>query len=169
MFILNFNFLVFLSVFIGFIPVHASAQQPIVAPAEKALEVQKQDLTIKKKNGEDLTFFVELAVTPQEQAKGLMYRTELADDAGMLFIFQDEAPRSFWMKNTLIPLDMIFIKRSGEILNIHQNAIPHDLTPVQSKGDAFAVLEIAGGRSEELGLIAGDRIVHPAFSVMVLK
>jgi len=142
MLIANFKFLLFLSVFLGFSAPIASAQQPIVAPPAETVEIQKQDLTIIKQNGEKLTLSVELALTPQEQAKGLMYRTELADDSGMLFVFQGEAPRSFWMKNTLIPLDMIFIKRNGEILNIHQNAIPHDLTPVSSQGDAYAVLEI---------------------------
>lgn len=169
MFMLNFKFLIFLSVFIGFIPAHSLAQQPLIAPAPKPAQGLEKNLTIKKQNGEEWGFSVELAVTPKEQAQGLMFRTELNDDAGMLFIFHDEAPRSFWMKNTLIPLDMIFIKRSGEILNIHQNAIPQDLTPVKSEGDAYAVLEIAGGLSEKLGIKAGDRIMHPAFSVMVLK
>jgi len=88
---------------------------------------------------------------------------------GMLFVFEEEAPRSFWMKNTLIPLDMIFIKRNGEILNIHQNAIPQDLTSIHSKGSAYAVLELNGGEAEQLGLAAGDKVIHSYFSLMAPK
>ena len=166
MLIFNFKVLVFLSVFIGLMPIQSMANSPIVAPAPSANQAPMEKLTIKKKNGQEIVLNVELALDPMAQARGLMYRTEMADDAGMLFVFKQEAPRSFWMKNTLIPLDMIFVKRNGEILNIHQNAIPHDLTTVSSEGDAYAVLEINGGMSETLGLSAGDKLVHPYFAMM---
>jgi uncharacterized membrane protein (UPF0127 family) len=106
-------------------------------------------------------FTVELALTDEDRAKGLMYRTELAPDRGMLFVFEDSAPRAFWMRNTLIPLDMIFIRADGRVLNIVKRARPKNDTPRQSVGNAVAVLEIAGGRADELGIKAGDHISHP--------
>ncbi|MCI5059520.1 MAG: DUF192 domain-containing protein, partial [Alphaproteobacteria bacterium] len=96
--------------------------------------------------------------------KGLMHRTELPENAGMLFWFGGrEQERRFWMKNTLIPLDMLFIKANGTIHHIHENAVPHDLTGISSKGPVAAVLEINGGLSQTWVLAAGDRVVHPYF------
>nr|WP_246204446.1 DUF192 domain-containing protein [Devosia marina] len=106
-------------------------------------------------------FTVEVVDTPETRAQGLMYRQELADDAGMLFDFREERPVSFWMRNTFIPLDMLFIEADGTILNIHANARPHDTTSIPSDGPVQFVLEIPGGRSEELGIAAGDVVEHP--------
>lgn len=106
-------------------------------------------------------FTVEVVDTPETRAQGLMYRQELADDAGMLFDFREERPVSFWMRNTFIPLDMLFIEADGTILNIHANARPHDTTSIPSDGPVQFVLEIPGGRSEELGIAAGDMVEHP--------
>ncbi|WEK06396.1 MAG: DUF192 domain-containing protein [Candidatus Devosia phytovorans] len=108
----------------------------------------------------DHTFTVEVVDTPESRAKGLMYVTELADDAGMLFDFKEERPVSFWMMNTFIPLDMIFVDAEGVIQNIHVNARPHDVTGIPSDGPVQFVLEIPGGRSEELGIKAGDTMEH---------
>ena len=74
-----------------------------------------------------------------------------------------ESERRFWMKNTLIPLDIIFIKADGKIHHIHENAVPHDLTGIPSKGPVAAVLEINGGLSQTWGLAAGDKVMHPYF------
>nr|WP_276535170.1 DUF192 domain-containing protein [Devosia subaequoris] len=109
----------------------------------------------------DHAFTVEVVDTPETRAQGLMYRQELADDAGMLFDFQEERPVSFWMRNTFIPLDMLFIEADGTILNIHVNARPHDTTSIPSEGPVQFVLEIPGGRSDELGIAAGDTVEHP--------
>jgi len=117
-------------------------------------------LTIHSKTG-DHTFTVEVVDTPEGRAKGLMYRQELAPDAGMLFDFIDERPVSFWMRNTFIPLDMLFIGSDGVIRNIHVNARPHDATSIPSEGPVRFVLEIPGGRSVELGIEAGDTVTHP--------
>jgi uncharacterized membrane protein (UPF0127 family) len=119
-------------------------------------------LTVHSANG-DHTFTVEVVDTPDTRAKGLMYRQELAPDAGMLFDFFEERPVSFWMRNTFIPLDMIFITSEGIIRNIHPNAIPHDQTGIPSQGPVQFVLEIPGGRSEELGIKAGDTVTHDRF------
>ncbi len=120
-------------------------------------------LTIIKQDGTKHDFAIELALTPAQQQQGLMNRTEMADTKGMLFFFGPEAPRSFWMKNTLIPLDMIFIKKDGTILNIHDSAIPHDLTSIKSAGPVSAVLEINGGLSKRFDIKSGDKAEHILF------
>lgn len=112
-------------------------------------------------SGGDHTFTVEVVDTPEARSRGLMFRQSLADDAGMLFDFGGEQPVSFWMMNTFIPLDMIFIRADGTVANVHVNAVPHDPTGIPSDGPVQFVLEIAGGRSVEIGLKAGDRIDHP--------
>lgn len=105
-------------------------------------------------------FTVEVVDTPETRAQGLMYRDSLAPDAGMLFDFLEERPVSFWMMNTLIPLDMIFIGADGLVRNIHVNARPLDPTGIPSQGAVRFVLEIPGGRSVEIGLKPGDRVEH---------
>lgn len=109
----------------------------------------------------DHAFTVEVVDTPEDRAQGLMFRQSLADDAGMLFDFKENRPVSFWMRNTFIPLDMIFIRPDGTVANVHVNARPHDPTGIPSDGPVQFVLEIAGGRSVEIGLKAGDRVEHP--------
>jgi uncharacterized membrane protein (UPF0127 family) len=116
-------------------------------------------LVIKSANG-DHAFSVEVVDTPEARAKGLMFRTDLAPDAGMLFDFKESRPVAFWMQNTLIYLDMVFITEEGLIANIHANAIPHDTTSIPSDGPVMFVLEIPGGRAAELGLKPGDRVIH---------
>ena len=105
-------------------------------------------------------FTVEVVDNEQDRAQGLMFRTELAPDAGMLFDFNEARPVSFWMRNTFIPLDMIFIRTDGTIANIHVNARPQDPTSIPSDGPVEFVLEIPGGRSVELGIAAGDTVEH---------
>ena len=108
----------------------------------------------------DYTFNVELADTPELRQKGLMYVQELADDAGMLFDFQQEREVSFWMQNTFIPLDMIFVGSDGVVKTVHVNARPHDVTSIPSEVPVQFVLEIPGGRSVEIGLEPGDTMEH---------
>lgn len=117
-------------------------------------------LTIHSKSG-DHRFQVELVDTPDTRAKGLMYRQELAPDAGMLFDFKEEREVSFWMMNTFIPLDMLFISSDGVIRTIHVNAKPHDPTSIPSKAPVQFVLEIPGGRTSELGIEPGDTVSYP--------
>ncbi|MCC7271056.1 MAG: DUF192 domain-containing protein [Alphaproteobacteria bacterium] len=107
------------------------------------------------------SFRIEIADTETERAKGLMFRTELAPDAGMLFDYHREQLASFWMQNTLIPLDMIFISADGVVKTIHVNARPLDTTSIPSGVPVRFVLEIPGGRSQEIGLKVGDRVEHP--------
>jgi hypothetical protein len=106
----------------------------------------------------DFPFNIEIADTDAEREKGLMFRQELAPDAGMLFDFFKEQETSFWMQNTLIPLDMVFIGADGLVKSIHVNARPMDPTPIPSGVPVRFVLEIAGGRSQQIGLAVGDRL-----------
>lgn len=108
-------------------------------------------------------FEVELARTAQEHEIGLMNRESMPENHGMLFLFEDNAQRRFWMKNTLIPLDMLFVTETGVIHHIHHEAKPLDLTGVPSYGASKAVLEINGGMAEKLDIPEGSRILHPFF------
>jgi uncharacterized membrane protein (UPF0127 family) len=103
-------------------------------------------------------FSVEVARTGDEQAQGLMYRKSLGANEGMLFPFSPARPASFWMKNTLIPLDMIFVRLDGTIARIAANTVPHSLEGVGVEEPVAAVLEIAGGRSAQIGIREGDRV-----------
>ena len=109
----------------------------------------------------DYSFTVEVVDTPAARNKGLMFRQSLAKDAGMLFDFKQEQQTAFWMQNTFIPLDMVFISADGEVRTIHVNAKPHDTTSIPSGVPVQFVLEIPGGRSVEIGLKPGDKIDHP--------
>jgi uncharacterized protein len=115
-------------------------------------------LTVHSSSGKH-RFRVEVARTADEQAKGLMFRESMAPDAGMIFPMVPPRDASFWMKNTLIPLDMIFIRADGTIARIEPNTVPHSLEPVASGEPVAAVFEIAGGRAAELGIAEGDRVV----------
>lgn len=105
-------------------------------------------------------FKVELADSPEAQARGLMFRTELGDDEGMLFPSDRPGIRSFWMKNTPLSLDIIFIGMDGRILNVAANTVPYSLESVRSDGMASAVLELRGGRAAELGIGPGAVIEY---------
>ncbi len=109
-------------------------------------------------HGKQHRFTVELAATTAEQARGLMFRKEMAPDKGMLFPFDRVRMASFWMKNTVIPLDIIFIRGDGAIESIAANTTPYSLDPVESGEPVAAVLELAGGRAAELGIAAGDTV-----------
>ena len=115
-------------------------------------------------SGKDIVFFdVEITKTPEEFRKGLMFRESLEKNTGMLFVFPEENERSFWMKNTLISLDIIFIRQDGTIHRIHPNAEAGSLERIKSNGPAYAVLELGGGEAERLGIVVGDKISHQAF------
>lgn len=108
-------------------------------------------------------FQVEIADDEAERQHGLMGRAPLPDDRGMLFEFEGETERSFWMKNTPSPLDIVYIDGKGRVVSIARNTTPFDETPIPSYGAAKGVLEIRGGRADELGLKPGDQIRHEFF------
>lgn len=109
------------------------------------------------------SFSVEIADDDAERAQGLMHRTSMPKSHGMLFVYEEEQPRvSFWMRNTLIPLDLLYIDTDGIVQEIH-TALPLDETPIPSSGPRLAVLEINGGLARAMGMTAGTQIQHPAF------
>ncbi|MFS0735529.1 DUF192 domain-containing protein [Sphingomonas sp. 1P06PA] len=115
-------------------------------------------LTITTARGKRIGFRVEVARSNEEQMLGLMFRTALAPRTGMIFPMDPPRPASFWMRNTLIPLDMIFVRADGTIALIAENTVPLSLDPVESGEPVAAVFEIAGGQARAQGIAAGDRI-----------
>jgi uncharacterized membrane protein (UPF0127 family) len=130
-----------------------------VLPA--AAQTERKDLTVVTRSGPQ-QFQVEIADDPVERSRGLMYRREMADEHGMLFDFGGEEPASFWMQNTYIPLDMIFIKADGTVESIAERTTPLSQKSVVSKGPVRYVLEINGGLSDRLGIAPGDKVSGPA-------
>lgn len=109
-------------------------------------------------------FSIEIADDGMERSRGLMFRKYLAPDAGMLFVYDRPQPVAFWMKNTLIPLDMIFIGADGRVKHVHPNAVPGDLTAIDGPPDTLMVLEINGGLAAQLHLERGAEMQHPALA-----
>ncbi|KPD11922.1 DUF192 domain-containing protein [Phaeobacter sp. 11ANDIMAR09] len=110
------------------------------------------------------SFSVEIADDEAERAQGLMFRESLARGAGMLFVYPEPQTAAFWMKNTLIPLDIIFLDQTGRVIQIQANAIPGDLTPLPGGDNVFAVLEINGGLAARYGISIGSEMRHKIFS-----
>ena len=108
-------------------------------------------------------FKVELATTTAQMTQGLMFRTSLAPDAGMLFEYQQPTMATMWMRNTLIPLDMLFVDAQGRIVNIHERAVPQSLDVIAAAEPVRAVIELNGGTAARLGIEPGDQVVHPIF------
>lgn len=109
-------------------------------------------------------FNVELADDAAEQAQGLMFRETLPKSAGMLFVYDSPRHARFWMKNTLIPLDMIFIDQTGQVLRIAEQARPLDETPIDGGDGVLMILEINGGLAKSLGISVGSQVRHPGFN-----
>ena len=126
-----------------------------------ALETFKtSELTVATASGPH-NFTIELALTGAQMEQGLMFRHSLAPDAGMLFDFGAATNVTMWMKNTFIPLDMLFLDGNGRILDIHQRAVPQSLDMISAKAPARYVIELNGGTAERLGIEPGDRAISP--------
>lgn len=137
----------------------AGAFAPAAARAEAACAPDRVDL--RWENGRE-SFAIEVADDPDERARGLMFRESLDPSAGMLFVYESPRRAQFWMKNTLIPLDMIFADAAGRVTRVHANAIPGDLTPIDGGEGVVFVLEINGGLTERLGIAPGAELRHPS-------
>jgi uncharacterized membrane protein (UPF0127 family) len=142
-------------------PMSSEARQqssPAAAPSRHPTSgLDVIPLTITSTKGRH-AFRVEVARTAAEQAKGLMFRTAMGADEGMLFPRNPPDRASFWMRNTVIPLDLVFIAPDRRILNIAANAVPYDETSLSSAGPVIAVLELNGGRAAQLGIAPGDKV-----------
>ena len=135
------------------------------AAAQQSLQSFETDrLSIETSDGRRLDFEVELALTTAERAQGLMFRREMPEMAGMLFVYDKEWEISMWMKNTVIPLDMLFIKGDGRIVAIAERTIPFSLETISSGQPVAGVLELNGGTAARLGIRRGDRVLHSAFT-----
>nr|WP_321441424.1 DUF192 domain-containing protein [uncultured Hyphomonas sp.] len=131
------------------------------APAALA-ELETSPLTIESANGAH-AFTVEIADEPEEITTGLMNRESMDPDAGMLFDFGQPREAAMWMKNTLIPLDMLFMDPQGKVIAIARETVPGSLRTVTPGVPVKSVLELNGGRAEELGIEPGDEVIHPIF------
>ena len=138
---------------------------PLTLIAQNFSTFDRSKLQIITKTGKH-EFIVEIAVTNRQHAQGLMFRQSLAKNAGMLFDYKVPTPISMWMKNTFIPLDMIFIDNGGKVINIVQRAIPFSENVISSAGKARGVLEVNGGTASRLGIIPGDKVLHRIFGNM---
>lgn len=136
---------------------------PALADGPATVTFGQGEVTIATSGGSKFHFSVEVAETEDQLHQGLMFRDAMAPDAGMLFLLGTEEIASFWMRNTFLPLDMLFIARDGRITNIHHNAAPGSTAIVSSTAPVTGVLELNGGVAARLGIHAGDRIIHPAF------
>lgn len=135
----------------------ATAKASPAAAVHPVSGLPVKELKVKSSNGTH-AFRVEVAATFQQQEKGLMFRTEMGADEGMIFPNNPPRRAAFWMRNTVIPLDIIFIGTDHRILNIAANAVPYDETPLPSAGVTSGVLELNGGRAAQLGIKAGDKV-----------
>jgi hypothetical protein len=133
-----------------------------VPPADAKMRVDR--LSIVAADGRKVPIDIEVAEDQKEKALGLMFRTELADGRGMLFPYGEPRELSMWMHNTYIPLDMLFILPDGVIHRIESRAEPLSDRVINSGGPVAAVLELAGGAAERLGIKAGDRVQYPIFA-----
>jgi uncharacterized protein len=140
----------------------AFAAYPARAQSPAGVTFERTPLEIDS-GGRRHRFTVEMADTDERRTLGLMHRRTMAPDAGMLFDFKRDGPVSMWMRNTLIPLDMLFMDRTGLVTHIHERAVPMSEAIIESNGSVRAVLELNGGTVQRLGLKIGDRLIHPMF------
>lgn len=111
----------------------------------------------------EVSFTVEIADDPAERSQGLMFRASMPMSSGMLFVYDQPETVAFWMKNTLIPLDMIFLNEQGVVEKVHENAVPGDLTSIPGGDNILVVLEINGGLARRLGIEPGTKMRHEVF------
>jgi uncharacterized membrane protein (UPF0127 family) len=143
----------------------AVAQAPSATPASTPAQLKdfpRGSLVIQRSSGRDL-FQIWVATTPAQHQQGLMWIRELAPDQGMLFLLDEPRPMTMWMKNTYVPLDMVFADEAGRIVGISRNAKPLSTALISSPSNVAAVLEILAGEADRRGIAVGDRLVHPAF------
>ncbi len=134
----------------------------VFGTAARLAAAEQQALEIVSRSGVHV-FSVELAVTDEERSRGLMFRKSLPEGRGMLFDFKRDQDVAMWMKNTYLPLDMIFIRADGRIARIAENTEPLSTAIIPSGGPVRAVLEVIGGTAQKLGIRPGDRVAHPMF------
>ena len=141
----------------------ATALAQMTDPTGPQPTLQQEKLVIVGRDGTTHTFQVEMALSPQQQETGLMFRKEVAPDAGMLFDWERAQNSEMWMKNTLVPLDMVFINPDGTIRSIAENTVPRSLATIDSRGPVRATLELAGGITAKDNIRVGDVVQQRIF------
>jgi uncharacterized membrane protein (UPF0127 family) len=136
---------------------------PALAQNAPQPELPKERLVIVTRDGTRHAFMVEMAVTPEQQMVGLMFRPSVPPDGGMLFDWGSPRESQMWMRNTIASLDMIFIAADGRVHRIAERTVPYSLATISSNGPVRATLEVAAGTAERLGIRVGDRVLHPIF------
>ena len=139
----------------------AALAQPSATDPQPRLPTER--LVIATRDNRRVEFNVEMALAPEQQMVGLMFRTALADNEGMIFDWGAPRESAMWMRNTLISLDMVFIAADGRIHRVAERTVPLSLATVESRGPVRATLELAGGAAERLNLRVGDRVLHRIF------
>ena len=140
-------------------PAQEMAQEAAPAGTHPVSGLKVIPLSITDANGRAHRFAVEVAGSPAEQARGLMFRTQMGADEGMLFPRDPPRPAGFWMKNTVLPLDIIFIGPDRRVLNVAADTVPYSEDSIESEGDAAAVLELNAGRAAQLGIQTGSQVI----------
>jgi uncharacterized membrane protein (UPF0127 family) len=136
------------------------AAEPAKFQPQQLRGFEMRTISIERRDGRD-SFNVWLALTPAQQQQGLMWIRELPRDYGMLFVLSETRPMDMWMKNTFVPLDMLFFDTQGQITHIHAGAKPQDETIIESRGVVSGVLELLAGEAARRGIRVGDRIALP--------
>ncbi|MBB3542182.1 DUF192 domain-containing protein [Rhizobium sp. BK399] len=129
------------------------------ALSQQPMTFDKEPLIIHTASGKRLNFIVEIADTNEERQRGLMYRKEMAEDAGMIFDFGVSRRVQMWMENTILPLDMLFVDSTGTIRNIKQNAVPYSQEVIDSMTEVKYVIELNAGVTAKLGIKPGDKVM----------
>lgn len=141
-------------------PLATGAQEE---PTRPQPELPEEKLVIVTKDGKQHDFQVEVARTPEQQQVGEMFRTKVPEGQGMLFDWGVVRQSDMWMRNTLVPLDMLFIGPHGTIRHIAEDTVPYSEAVISSGGPVRATLEVAGGTAKRLGIVVGDKVLSPAF------
>ncbi len=149
------------SIFAFFALALAVLAGPSAFAADKLATFTTGELTIASSNGEH-KFRIELALDRQQQEQGLMFRRTMDPDAGMLFVYDHPQEITMWMKNTILPLDMIFIKADNPVLRVAERAVPQSLAVIPSGGPAQSILEVNAGTASRLGIKPGDKVTSSA-------
>lgn len=131
--------------------------------AQAPVDFKHSTLSIETADGVRHPFDIELALTQAQQTQGLMFREHLAADAGMLFYHRHDTVATMWMRNTILPLDMLFIAADGRIVDIVERTVPQSLTTISAGRPVRAVLEVNAGTARRLAIHTGDRVIHPLF------
>ncbi|MDL2410447.1 DUF192 domain-containing protein [Rhizobium calliandrae] len=139
------------------------------ATSEKSMAFDSEQLSIQTAKGTTHKFTVELALTEPQLEFGLMYRKNMPADHGMLFDFGQPRPVMMWMKNTVLPLDMLFLDKSGVITHIQENAVPYSEAIISSEGAVLYVIELNAGTVKKLGLAVGDKVTSATISSKLAK